>query len=185
MNPRVSGIRAVYAHGVSLGALALLSLIPIAVVALFLVGLRWPARTAMPLSYLTALGLALFVWRVPGAQVAAATVTGVVTAATLLWIIFGAIFLLNVLQESGALRRIRQGFTDITPDRRLQVIIVAWLFGAFIEGAAGFGTPAAVAVPLLVGLGFPGMAAVLAGMVIQSTPVSFGAAALPAPGSSG
>jgi lactate permease len=152
---------------------------PIAVVALFLVGLRWPARTAMPLSYLTALGLALFVWRVPGAQVAAATVTGVVTAATLLWIIFGAIFLLNVLQESGALRRIRQGFTDITPDRRLQVIIVAWLFGAFIEGAAGFGTPAAVAVPLLVGLGFPGMAAVLAGMVIQSTPVSFGAAGTP------
>ena len=162
-----------------LTTLALLSLTPIAVVALFLVGLRWPASKAMPLSYLAALALALAVWRVPGAQAAAATVNGLIIAATLLYIIFGAIFLLNVLQESGALKSIRRGFTSITPDRRVQVIIVAWLFGSFIEGAAGFGTPAAVAVPLLVGLGFPGLAAVLAGMVIQSTPVSFGAAGTP------
>jgi lactate permease len=56
------------------------------------------------------------------------------------------------------------------------VIVIAWLFGTFIEGSSGFGTPAAVAVPLLVGLGFPAMAAVVAGMIIQSTPVSFGAA---------
>ncbi|MFV2066210.1 MAG: L-lactate permease, partial [Pirellulales bacterium] len=64
-------------------------------------------------------------------------------------------------------------------DLRIQVIIIAWLFGSFIEGSAGFGTPAAVAVPLLVGLGFPAMAAVVAGMIIQSTPVSFGAAGTP------
>ena len=162
-----------------LGTLALLSLLPIAVVAVLLVGLRWPAAKAMPLSYLVALVLAIAVWRVPGAQAAAATVSGLITAATLVYIIFGAILLLNVLQESGALRSIRQGFTSITPDRRVQVIIVAWLFGSFIEGSAGFGTPAAVAVPLLVGLGFPGMAAVVAGMVIQSTPVSFGALGTP------
>ncbi len=86
---------------------------------------------------------------------------------------------MNTLQESGAMRTIRQGFTDISPDRRVQVIIIAWLFGSFIEGSAGFGTPAAVAVPLLVGLGFPAMAAVVAGMIIQSTPVSFGAAGTP------
>ena len=66
---------------------------------------------------------------------------------------------MNTLQESGALRTIRAGFTDISPDRRVQVLIIAWLFGSFIEGAAGFGTPAAVAVPLLVGIGFPAMAA--------------------------
>lgn len=59
------------------------------------------------------------------------------------------------------------------------MIIVAWLFGSFIEGASGFGTPAAVAVPLMVGLGFPAMAAVVAGMMIQSTPVSFGAVGTP------
>ena len=159
--------------------LSLLSLAPVFTVALFLVILRWPASRAMPLSYLVAAGLALFVWKVPGIQVAAATVNGLIVAGTLLYIIFGAILLLNTLQESGALRTIRRGFTDITPDRRIQVIIIAWLFGSFIEGSAGFGTPAAVAVPLLVGLGFPALAAVVAGMLIQSTPVSFGAAGTP------
>ncbi len=148
-------------------------------VAVFLVILRWPAAKAMPLSYGVAVVLSLAVWQVPAVQVLAASIKGLVVAVTLLYIIFGAILLLNTLQESGALKTIRRGFTDISPDRRVQVIIVAWLFGSFIEGSAGFGTPAAVAVPLLVGLGFPGMAAVTAGMIIQSTPVSFGAAGTP------
>jgi lactate permease len=159
--------------------LALLSFLPILVVALFLVILRWPASRAMPLAYITAAGLALWMWELPFDRVAAASVKGLIVAATLLYIIFGAILLLNTLQHSGALRVIRQGFTDISPDRRVQVIIIAWLFGSFIEGASGFGTPAAVAVPLLVGLGFPAMAAVVAGMTIQSTPVSFGAMGTP------
>lgn len=158
---------------------SLVSLLPIVVVAIFLVGLRWPASKAMPLSYLTAAAIALFYWKVSPIQVAAASINGLVITATLLYIIFGAILLLNTLRESGALLVIRKGFSNITPDRRVQVIIIAWLFGSFIEGSAGFGTPAAVAVPLLVGLGFPAMAAVVAGMMIQSTPVSFGAAGTP------
>ena len=161
------------------GMLAFLSLLPILAVAIFLVGLRWSASKAMPISYLVAIVLVLFIWKVPGANVAAATVNGLVVAGTLLFIIFGAILLLNTLQESGGIKTIRRGFTDISEDRRVQVIIIAWLFGSFIEGSAGFGTPAAVAVPLLVGLGFPAMAAVVAGMVIQSTPVSFGAVGTP------
>ncbi|UOR13082.1 L-lactate permease [Halobacillus amylolyticus] len=163
----------------STGVLALLSILPIVAVGIFLVGLKWPASKAMPISYIVAVVLALFVWQVPGAVVAAASINGLVVAATLLFIIFGAILLLNTLQESGGIKTIRKGFTDISPDRRIQVIIIAWLFGSFIEGSAGFGTPAAVAVPLLVGLGFPAMAAVVAGMVIQSTPVSFGAVGTP------
>jgi lactate permease len=159
--------------------LAILSLMPIAAVALFLVILRWPASRAMPISYLVAAGLAFFVWQVPAIQIAAASTRGLIIAAELLYIIFGAILLLNTLEESGALVRIRRTFSDITPDRRIQVIIIAWLFGTFIEGSAGFGTPAAVAVPLLVGLGFPALAAVIAGMIIQSTPVSFGACGTP------
>lgn len=159
--------------------LALLATLPIVAVALFLVVLRWPASRAMPISYVVAAALALFVWQVPATQVAAATVNGLVITLTLLYIIFGAILLLNTLNESGAMQTIRAGFTNITPDRRIQVIIIAWLFGSFIEGSAGFGTPAAVAVPLMVGLGFPGMAAVVAGMIIQSTPVSFGAVGTP------
>ncbi len=163
----------------SQGVLALLSLLPILSVALFLVLLRWPARRAMPLAYGVVVALALLTWQLSFWQVAAASLNGLVVAATLLFIVFGAILLLNTLQESGGLRSIRRGFTDITPDRRVQVIIIAWLFGSFIEGSAGFGTPAAVAVPLLVGLGFPAMAAVVAGMIIQSTPVSFGAVGTP------
>jgi lactate permease len=161
------------------GVLALLSLLPIASVAIFLVGLRWPASRAMPIAYVVCALLALLIWQVPVTIITAATLNGIVVAATLIFIIFGAIALLNTLQESGGLYAIRSGFTGISADRRVQVIIIAWLFGAFIEGSAGFGTPAAVAVPLLVGLGFPAMAAVIAGMVIQSTPVSFGAAGTP------
>ena len=159
--------------------LSVLSFLPILVVAIFLVGLRWPASRAMPLAYFTAAGLGLWIWGLSFNQVMAASVKGIIVATTLLYIIFGAILLLNTLQQSGALRVIRQGFTDVSPDRRIQVIIIAWLFGAFVEGSSGFGTPAAVAVPLLVGLGFPAMAAVVSGMIIQSTPVSFGALGTP------
>src|SRR5699024_5895529 len=66
-----------------------------------------------------------------------------------------------------------------SPDRRVQVIIIAWLFGSFIEGAAGFGTPAAVVAPLLLALGFPAIAAVLAGLIIQTAPGRFGAVGTP------
>ncbi|MEE2946854.1 MAG: L-lactate permease [Verrucomicrobiota bacterium] len=158
---------------------ALLAFLPILVVGVLLVGFRLPASRAMPISYLMAAGLALFVWQVPIVQVAAASIKGLSLTLRLLFIIFGAILLLNTLKHSGALAVIRNGFTNISADRRVQVIIVAWLFGAFIEGAAGFGTPAAVTVPLMVGLGFPAMAGVVAGMIIQSTPVSFGAVGTP------
>jgi lactate permease len=158
---------------------AFLAFLPILVAALFLVGLRWPASKAMPLAYLSCVGLAAMVWKVPGIQIAAGSVKGLLITLQLLYIIFGAILLLNTMRESGALKTIRDAFTQITPDRRIQVIIIAWLFGSFIEGSAGFGTPAAVCVPLLVALGFPALAAVVAGMMIQCTPVSFGAVGTP------
>lgn len=156
-----------------------LSLLPIAVVGIFLVGLRFPAAYVMPASYLTAVAVAWFHWGLAWNQIAAASVKGLLICVSLLYIIFGAIFLLNTLRESGGLATIRQGFTSISDDRRVQVIIIAWLFGAFMEGAAGFGTPAVICVPLLVALGFPARAAVVAGMMIQSTPVSFGAVGTP------
>ncbi len=83
------------------------------------------------------------------------------------------------MKHSGAVAGIPAAFKSITPDRRIQAVITAWAFGAFIEGASGFGTPAAVAGPLLVILGFPPLAAVIAAVTIQSTPVSFGAVGTP------
>ncbi len=159
--------------------LSLLALVPVLTVFLFLVVLKWPAKSAMPLAFVVTVGLSLGVWEVPFNQVLAATVDGLITALTLLYIIFGAILLLNTLSESGALVTIRKGLSNVSPDRRVQAVIIAWLFGSFIEGAAGFGTPAAVAAPLLVGLGFPAMAAVVCALIIQSTPVSFGALGTP------
>ncbi len=159
--------------------LAALALLPIGTVALLLVVLRWPAARAMPVCYITVVLLAAWVWKTPGMKILAASVNGLVIAATILLIIFGAILLLETLRESGGLRAMRAGFEGISPDRRIQAIVIAWLFGSFIEGAAGFGTPAAVCVPLLAGLGFPAMAAVVVGMTIQNTPVSFGAVGTP------
>jgi len=157
----------------------LLALTPVLVVFLLLVVFRWPAKRAMPLAYGMTAVLALGVWKVPGAQVAAATAKGLVITASILYIIFGAILLLNILTRSGGVDRIRAGLANITPDRRIQAIILAWFFGAFIEGAAGFGTPAAVAAPLLLTIGFPALAAVSVCLIIQSTPVSFGATGTP------
>ncbi len=157
----------------------LLAIAPIAVVFFLMVVLGRSAKLSMSSAYVVTALLALFVWQASGAVVAAATVNGVVTAVTLLFIVFGAVLLLNTLQESGAIRAIRQGFTDISPDRRVQVIIVAWLFGSLIEGSSGFGTPSAVGAPLLLALGFPAMAAAMSVLVIQSTPVSFGAVGTP------
>nr|BFF17573.1 L-lactate permease [Promicromonospora thailandica] len=163
----------------NLGVLALLALLPILVVGTLLLGLRWPARTAMPVGLAVVVGVALLTWRMSPVAVGASVVQGLLIALGLLWIIFGALLLLETLTKSGALQTIRAGFTTISPDRRVQVIIVAWLFGSFIEGAAGFGTPAAVVAPLLLALGFPAAAAVMAGLIIQSTPVSFGAVGTP------
>lgn len=159
--------------------LFILALLPIAVVLVLLVVMRRSAKFAMLVAYATAVVLALAVWGQSFATVAGATVNGLVTALTLLFIIFGAILLLQTVQESGAIRAIRNGFTELSPDRRIQALIVAWLFGSMIEGASGFGTPAAVAAPLLVAIGFPAMAAVLVTLIIQSTPVSFGAVGTP------
>ncbi|MGF1658905.1 MAG: L-lactate permease [Rubrimonas sp.] len=158
---------------------ALLGFTPIALAGVLLVGLRWPARTAMPVVYATAALIALLFWGVPFARVAASTVQGLIITVSVLWIIFGAILLLNTLKHSGAIKTIRAGFAQISPDRRVQMIIIGWLFGSFIEGASGFGTPAAIVAPLLVALGFPAMAAVVVGMMVQSTPVSFGAVGTP------
>jgi lactate permease len=158
---------------------SLLALAPVAAVFVFLVVLRWRARNAMPVAYLITVVVAVWLWRVPWLLVLASTLQGLVITATILYIIFGAILLLNTLQESGAISAIRRGLLDISPDRRIQAIIIAWFFGAFIEGAAGFGTPAAVAAPLLLALGFPAMAAVMVALIIQSTPVSFGAVGTP------
>lgn len=158
---------------------SLVALIPILTVFLLLIIVKKPANQAMPISYLVTVLLAWLVWRVPLVEIMASSVQGLVAALEILYIVFGAILLLNTLQESGAISSIRQSLLGISLDRRVQVIIIAWLFGSFIEGASGFGTPAVITVPLLVAIGFPAMAAIISALIIQSTPSTFGAVGTP------
>lgn len=159
--------------------LILAALAPLAAVFFLLVLARWPATRAMPAAYVVAVLVALGAWGIEPRLVVAASLRGAMIAASLLWIILPALALLYTLRETGGLAAIRAGFHDISPDPRVQALIVAWLFGSFMEGAAGFGTPAAIAGPLLVALGFPALAACALALIIQSTPVTFGAVGTP------
>ena len=163
----------------SLGLAALLALLPILVAGIGLVGFRFPAKFVMPFVYVVAVIVALYFWQVPASHVFAASIQGLFITFDILFIIFGALLLLSTLKYSGAIASIRSGFSEISEDRRVQVVIIVWFLGAFIEGASGFGTPAAIVAPLLVALGFPALAAVMLGMMVQSTPVTFGAAGTP------
>lgn len=155
------------------------ALVPVIAVFALLVVMRQPASRAMPLSLLLTALFAAWVWQVPLRQLAGSVVEGWLIAVTILLIIFGAILLLNTMKASGALEVISQAFCRISPDHRVQVLIIAWLFGAFLEGASGFGAPAAIVAPLLVALGFPAMAAVVMALIADSAPVSFGAIGTP------
>jgi len=158
---------------------ALLAFAPILLATLFLVGFRWPAGNAMPIIYVVSAAIALTALNVSFTHVIASSIPALFITFNFLYIIFGAILLLNTLKHSDGITAIRSGFSIISDDRRVQVIIIGWLFGSFIEGASGFVTSAAIAAPLMVALGFPAMAAVIIGMMIQSTAVTFGAVGTP------
>lgn len=163
----------------SLGVQAFLALLPILLAGVLLVGFRIPAKWAMPAVYVAAVAVAAGVWQMEWVRVAAASIQGLFLTFDLLFIIFGALLLLNTLERSGGVAAIRSSFHAISDDRRIQIVLLAWLFGSFIEGASGFGTPAAVCAPLMVAMGFPAAAAVMIGMMIQSTAVTFGAVGTP------
>jgi len=159
--------------------LPILAIIPIVVALVFMVGLRWSATRAMPLAWLAAAGGAMWGWGLDAPYVAALTLHGAITAISVLIIVFGAIVILNTLENSGAMETIQYGMQQVTPDRRIQALIIGFVFTAFLEGAAGFGTPAALAAPLLISLGFPPMAAVVMCLVFDSYSVTFGAVGTP------
>jgi lactate permease len=149
---------------------------------ILMVGFSWPAKRVLPLSWFITAIIAVLFWRISLREALAFSLFGACRALDVLLIIAGAILLLNTLRETGALESIRDGFSGISSDRRIQAIVIGWMFGSFIEGASGFGTPAALAAPLLVllvGLGFPPLAAAVVALVYNSTPVSFGAVGTP------
>lgn len=146
---------------------------------IFLVLLRMSALKGMTISALIITLLGIFVWGMNGDVIIASLLQGTHKTFTILYILFGALLLLNTLRQTGAVTRINEGFKKISGDMRVQVILVAFLFGSLIEGASGFGTPAMVTAPLMVALGFRPIVAVVTALVADSVAVSFGAVGTP------
>src|SRR5699024_754032 len=140
---------------------------------LLLVLLRMSAAKGLTISAVIVILLAITVWGMEGIIISSSILKVIHKALTILCILFGALLLLNTLQRTGAVVRINQGFRSISEDMRVQAIIVAFLFGALIEGAAGFGAPAMVTGPLLFALGFSPLVAATLALIADSTSVAF------------
>ena len=158
---------------------ALLAFVPIFFVIFLMVRLNSPAKRAIPIGWLLCCMMAFFFWKMGVGNLLKQTATGFLESFTVLLVIFGAVLIMNTLTESGAMDSIKGMFHGITPDARVQAVIIGFLFGAFIEGAAGFGTPAALAGPLMVSIGFDPIAAASLALVFNSVPVPFGAVGTP------
>jgi lactate permease len=138
-----------------------------------------PSARALPLAALLVYGIRL-AWFDTGTQpVNAAVVAGLLVALTPILIVWGAIFFFRTMEHCGAMETIRNWLNHLSRNRVAQVVIIGWSFQFLIEGASGFGTPAALAAPLLVGLGFPPLRVAMACLILNSVPVSFGAVGTP------
>ena len=158
---------------------ALIAALPIILTVFLMLGPGWPAKRVMPLSWLFTCLLGMFVWDMGGKEVLARSLSGFLSAFETICIIFGAIFLMNILRKSGAMTAINHAFSGITKDARVQAVMVGYLFAGFIEGVAGFGTPAALGAPILISLGFPPLAAASVCLIYNSTPVCPGPVGVP------
>lgn len=158
---------------------ALLAFIPILFCVVAMAAFNMPAKIAMPISWLLVLVLGYFFWGMEILTLLAYSISGLLSSIEVLIIIFGAILVMNTLKMSGGMTAINNGFRAVSPDSRVQAIIIGFMFVSFIEGAAGFGTPAALAAPLMVSLGFPPVAAVVVALICDSACVAFGAIGTP------
>lgn len=157
----------------------LTSILPVLGPLVLLVIFRMSAKKGMTISMVIMMILAVFIWQVSFDVIFASVFIGIHKSLTIILILLGALTLVNTLKNTKAIMRINEGFETISKDKRILAVIVAFLFGALIEGASGFGTPAAITGPLLVGIGFDPFIAVVLALVADSTPVSFGAVGTP------
>ena len=159
--------------------LAIIAFLPILATLVLMMVFNWPAKRCLLISWIMALVFGVVFFDVELGALAAGSGYGMLSAIEVIIIITGAILVMNTLKASGATAAINRGFMNICPDKRVQACIIGFSFCSFIEAAAGFGTPAALAGPLLVSLGFPPMAAAMATLIFDSTAVSFGAVGTP------
>lgn len=137
------------------------------------------SNRALPLAALVLYVILLAYFRARPVLVHAAVVEGLLAALTPILIVWGAILLFKTMEYSGAMATVRQWLNGITSNRVAQLMIVGWAFSFLVEGVSGFGTPAALAAPLLVGLGFPPLPVAVLCLMMNTVPVSFGAVGMP------
>lgn len=156
-----------------------ITLVPFVALFALLVPLRRPAYEAAPIAYLSTLVIAVAIWQVSGTVVAASLLDALVVFVEVLLIVALALLVLNVTIETGQMDAIRSLIGTVSRDQRVLAMLLGWGLVGFIEGIAGFGTPAVLAAPLLVYFGMRPLKAVAVALIGNSTAVPFGAAGTP------
>ena len=161
-------------------ASTLVAAVPILILLGSLAFFRVKAHLAALMGLVSALLIAVAVFGMPPARAAAAACFGAAYGLFPIgWIILSVIFLYNITTEKGVFDVLRRSLTSVTRDRRLQLLLIAFSFGAFFEGAAGFGTPVAVTAAILIGLGFSPLSASSLSLIANTAPVAYGALGTP------
>src|ERR1700710_1084342 len=168
------------AVGDSLTVSALCAVIPLAVLFVLLGGLKVRAWISGLISLVVALVVAVALFGMPvGQSISAALNGGLVGFFPILWIVINAVWIYNLTVASGHFEVLRHSFEKVSSDQRIQAIIIAFCFGALLEALAGFGTPVAISVVMLMSLGFKPVKAATVALVANTAPVAFGALAIP------
>src|SRR5262245_53547145 len=154
--------------------------LPIVLLLVALAVFEWRAQNAALLGLVSALAIAIGVFGMPARTAAATAVYGAAYGFLPIgWIVLNAVFLYNLTVATGQFEIIKTSVGRLSRDRRIQALLVAFSFGAFIEGASGFGTPVAICSALLIGLGFTPLYAAGLALIANTAPVAFGAIGTP------
>ena len=149
--------------------------VPVCALFFFLAVRRTPAWRAAVYGFLTAVVVAVAIFRMPPVMVAGAVADGLVFGwFRVAWIVVAAVFVYDLSVESGQFEIVKRSVGEISDDRRLQVLLVAFAFGALLEGAGGGGAPVAVTGAMMIGLGFPPFQTALMCLIANSAPVAYG-----------
>lgn len=164
----------------SMALSVLVALVPILTIFWALIIKKMKGHHASILATLVAFLIALAVYQMPAKLAAFAAIYGFIYGLfPICWIIINALFLFNLTVKSGVFVTIKHFIASITPDRRLQVLLIAFSFGAFLEGTAGYGAPVAITAAMLAGLGFKPLYAAGICLIANTAPVAFGSVGIP------
>jgi lactate permease len=158
----------------------LVAVIPIAVLFALLAGFRMAAQWASLITLAVALVIAVLVYGMPIGLALNSTLLGICFGLfPIVWIVINAIFIYNVIVDTGFFDTIRDSLAGVSNDRRIQVVLIAFVFGALLEATAGFGTPVAITASLMAGLGFEALYAAALALLANTAPVAFGGFGIP------